>query len=74
MEPNADVEILRKNVSFGLEYMIQLTQIPEEELFKICLEFWHWFSNNVMMKIKGSHFFAGQEIPQIPGMDFGFAA
>jgi hypothetical protein len=27
-----------------------------------------------MMKTKGHHFFGTQEIPQIPGMDFGFAA
>jgi len=36
---------------------LQLTNIQEEELFKICLEFWHWFAQNVMNKTKGQHFF-----------------
>lgn len=33
--------------------MVQLTSVQEEELYKICLEFWHWFSNDVMMKTRG---------------------
>jgi len=31
-----------------------MSNIPEEELFKICLEFWHWFCNDLMMKVKGA--------------------
>lgn len=55
--------------------MLQLTNIQEEELFKICLEFWHWFAHDVMNKTKGQHFFVGSEIPipNVPGMDFAFA-
>lgn len=53
MEPNPDIEFLRNSIDHGLTYMIQLSLVQEEELFKICLEFWHWFSNDVMMKTKG---------------------
>lgn len=63
METNPDVDMLRQSLEYGLVYMIQLTSVPEDELFKICLEFWHWFSNDVMMKTRGHQFFQGQETP-----------
>ena len=53
MEANSDVLLLRESVDLGLQYLLQLTSVDEEELFKICLEFWHWFSNNVMTKLRG---------------------
>ena len=53
MEPNPDVDFLRASLDQGLVFMIQLTQVQEEELFKICLEFWHWFAHDVMMKTRG---------------------
>lgn len=53
MEANADVLLLRECVDLGLQYLLQLTSVEEEELFKICLELWHWFSNNVMIKLRG---------------------
>lgn len=34
--------------------MIQLSDITEDELFKICLDFWHFFCYNIMMKTKGN--------------------
>jgi len=27
-----------------------MSRIPEDELFKICLDFWHFFSNDIMQK------------------------
>ena len=72
MEANSDVLLLRESVDLGLQYLLQLTSVDEEELFKICLEFWHWFSNNVMTKLRGDQ--SSQAVPQIPGMDFQFAA
>jgi exportin-1 len=71
MESNADIDFLRNSVNLGLRYMVQLSHIPEEELFKICLDFWHWFSHDVLLKTKQQYF---QEAPRVPGMDFGFAA
>ena len=73
MEPNSDVNILRECTALGLNYLIELTSVPEDELFKICLEFWNWFANKVMMSLRGSQFMQAQELPQVPGMDFSFA-
>lgn len=57
MEPNPNIEIVRSSVQQGLKYMVQLSNIDEDELFKICLEFWHWFCNDAMMKTKGAQLF-----------------
>lgn len=46
--------------------MCQLSRIPEDELFKICLDFWHFFSYNVMMKTRGNQYF-----DNVGGMNFG---
>ncbi len=46
--------------------MVQLSNIPEDELFKICLDFWHFFCYNVMMKTKGNQYF-----DNFAGMNFG---
>ena len=62
--------MLRESVFRGLTYLIQLSNIPEEELFKICLEFWHFFSHDCLMKTRGSSMFQQAEVPQIQGMDF----
>ena len=50
MEPNELVNRLRNAVLNGLTYLAQLSRIPEEELFKICLDFWKFFSYDVMEK------------------------
>lgn len=72
MEANPNVEMLRKCVSIGLQYMIQLSMIPEEELFKICIEFWHWLTHDVMMKMRGHQFF-DPKVLSVPGLDFSSA-
>ena len=33
-------------------YLIQCTNIPEDELFKICLDFWHFLTMNILEKTK----------------------
>lgn len=54
---NQVVNTLREVVKQSLEYMTQLSRIPEDELFKICLEFWHFFCYNTMIKTKGNQYF-----------------
>ncbi len=39
--------------------MVQLSYIPEDELFKICLDFWHFLTYNIMIKLKGDQYFNG---------------
>ena len=48
MEPNQNIEFLKQFTQKGLEYLIQCTSIPEDELFKICLDFWHFFSQDIL--------------------------
>lgn len=52
MEPNENIEFLRGAVRQGLNYLVQLSRIPEEELFKIILEFWHFFANDTLKKTR----------------------
>lgn len=40
MEPNQNLEFLKNYTKKGLQYLIQCTNIDEDELFKICLDFW----------------------------------
>jgi exportin-1 len=54
MEPNQNILFLQQCIQKCLEIMIQLSSISEDELFKICLDFWHFFCLNVMMKTKGN--------------------
>jgi exportin-1 len=44
--------MLVQSVQAGLNYLVQLSNIPEDELFKICMNFWHFFSHDVMIKTK----------------------
>ena len=67
MEPNENIEFLRQAVRQGLMYLVQLSRIPEEELFKIILEFWHWFANDTLQKTKGAQ--QNNQGITIPGMD-----
>ncbi len=57
MEANEQVALLRECTKQSLNYLIQLSKIPEDELFKICLEFWHYFANDIMMKTRGGALF-----------------
>lgn len=58
MEPNQNIQYLQQCVQKALQYLVQLSQIPEDELFKICLDFWNFFCENVMVKVKGHQYFA----------------
>lgn len=44
--------------------------MPEEELFKICIEYWNWFCQSNMMKLRGHQMFQQAEVPAVAGMDF----
>lgn len=46
MDQNQNIEFLKRYTQRGLQYLIQCTNIPEDELFKICLDFWHFFTLN----------------------------
>ena len=55
--------------------MIQLSNIPEDELFKISLDFWHFFCYNVMLKTKGQQYYdtytyAGMNLGQLLNTSF----
>lgn len=42
----------------ALDYLIQLANIPNDELFRIMMEFWHEFTYYVMVTTKGKDLFA----------------
>eukprot|EP00727_Mastigamoeba_balamuthi_P006331 m51a1_g2318 putative exportin-1 (1057) ;mRNA; f:487141-490960 len=42
----------------GHEYMVQLSQVPDEEVFKICLEYWHSLATELYSERPAS---AGQQ-------------
>lgn len=42
--------MLRDQTLLGLSYLAQMSRIPDDELLKICLDFWHFFANDVMLK------------------------
>lgn len=50
VEPNQEIQMLRDQTLQGLTYLAQMSRIQDEELFKICLDFWHFFANDVMKK------------------------
>ena len=50
IQPNNEIQMLRDQTSQGLTYLAQMSRIQDEELFKICLDFWHFFSNDIMIK------------------------
>ena len=54
MEQNQNILFLQQCVQQSLTFLTQLSRIPEDELFKICLEFWHFFAYNTMLKTKGN--------------------
>ena len=37
--------------------MVEFSNIPEDELFKICLDFWHFLTYNILMKTKGNQYY-----------------
>ena len=44
-----------------------MSRIADEELFKICLEFWHFFANNVMTKMRNQQ--NNFQAASIPGLN-----
>ena len=50
IEPNEQVVMLRDQTLQGLNYLAQMSRVPDEELFKICLDFWHFHSKDIMEK------------------------
>jgi hypothetical protein len=65
IDPNPHIQLLRECVRKSLEMIVQLTQIPEDELFKICLDFWHFLATDIMNNPKNS-----KDIAANIGMDF----
>ena len=61
--------MLRDQTLHGLTYLAQMSRIPDEELFKICLDFWHFFANDVMKKQMQYAQQNFQHTQQIPGMN-----
>ena len=43
-EMNENTYMLLNCTQAGLSYLLQLSNIPEDELFKISLNFWNFFS------------------------------
>ena len=56
MEANQNIEVLKQATHKGLVYLIQCTNIPVDELFKICLEFWHFWTMDILQKTKSELF------------------
>jgi hypothetical protein len=50
-------------------YLVQLSRIPEDELFKICLEFWNFFAQDTLNKTVGARNQQAENL--IPGMNLG---
>ena len=63
-----NITFLKDFTKQGLVYIIQCSNIPEEELFKICLEFWYFFTMDILQKTKKNIFNGTPN--QIPGMNF----
>ena len=51
--------VLEGTLIKALEYLVQLTRIPNDELFKVMIEFWHDFTYYVMVTAKGKDIFSG---------------
>lgn len=69
IEPNNEVLMLREQVLQGLTYLAQMSRIEDEELFKICLDFWHFFANDVMRKQTQAANNFQSNFQQIPGLN-----
>lgn len=65
IEPNPNIQVLRECVKKSLEIMVQTSQIPEDELFKISLDFWHFLTTDVMQNPRH-----GGAAAAVPGMEF----
>jgi hypothetical protein len=66
IEPNPNIQILRDCVKKSLEIMVQISQIPEDELFKISLDFWHFLTTDVIQNPRHG----GGTAAAVLGMEF----
>lgn len=55
--PNDFTNTLETTLSKTLEYCIQLANIPNDELFKVMMEFWHDITYYIMVSSKGKSMF-----------------
>ena len=55
---NEYASVLEGTLIKSLEYLIQLTNIPNDELFKVMIEFWHDFTYYIMVTTKGKDLFS----------------
>jgi len=47
--------ILKDSIRRGLNYIVMINKLPEENIFKICAEFWHLFTSKVVKSKQSSH-------------------
>lgn len=59
------IQVLRDCVRRALHMMVQMSSIPEDELFKICLDFWHYLCIDIQSNPRNS-----RDQAHIVGMDF----
>ena len=64
-----NINFLKQFTEGGLQIVIQCSNIPEEELFKICLEFWFFFTYDILQKSKKG-MFSSQQMAPVQGMNF----
>ena len=60
---NDNTAMLVQSAQAGLIYLVQLSNVPEDELFKITMNFWHFFSHDVMSKTRPLGNMQTAEIP-----------
>lgn len=56
--PNQFTMNLQIATAKSLDYLIQLSNIPNDELFRVMMEFWHDFAYYIMVTTKGKDLFA----------------
>ena len=56
--PNPFTANLQIAVVKSLDYLIQLSNIPNDELFRVMMEFWHEFTYYILVTMKGKEMFA----------------
>lgn len=37
-------------IRIALAYLVEFTRLPDEQIFKICIEFWNSFSKKILQK------------------------
>jgi exportin-1 len=56
MEQNPNIDYLKQYTKIGLEFLIQLSNIEDDELVKICLDYWHFFTMDILKKTRAQIF------------------